>query len=80
MDPPRIKPYKRADKKHNKGGRMGGFNAAFYCSVAILTLVSSGALLYAYVLQVRYKSQKFRYETPFFHKRDDAAGNETPIN
>jgi len=53
-----------------------GFSAIFYCSVVILALVGSATILYANMLQMRYKSEKFRCETPFFHKRDET-GNET---
>lgn len=74
MDPPRIKTYMSNEITREKNRTLRGFHGLFYCSLFVLTLMSSSALVYAYILQVRYKSEKFRCETPFFHKRD-----ETPV-
>lgn len=76
MDPPRIKTYQRERNRSVKEGTQRGFSVTFYCSLIILTLVSSSTLVYAYVLQARYNSEKFRCDTPFFHKRDEATVNE----
>lgn len=80
MDPPRIKSYKKEKNNHTKEGSFSGFSALFYCSIVILALVSALTLVYAYVLQVRYKSEKFRCDTPFFHKRDEAVVHENGSN
>lgn len=72
MDPPRVKPYKRratgAELRHRRNIK-SGFGPLFYCSAAILIVVSVSLSVYAYVLRVRYKSEKFRCETPFFHRQ-----------
>lgn len=43
----------------------------FYLALTFLLLVASSVIIYAYLLQDRYKSEKFRCDTPFFHRRDD---------
>lgn len=75
MDPPKVKPYSR-DKAEIGSVRYEFLSRiAFYVSATMLTVVVSSSLVYVYVLQVRYKSEKFRCDTPFFHRRDT---NETP--
>lgn len=72
MDPPRIKSYDRGSSvlKENYVKPVAG--AVFYISLTFLIILSSSLAIYAYVLQARYKSEKFRCETPFFHnKRED---------
>lgn len=72
MDPPRAKAYRRSEAPRPKNKPTNnGPSAIFYCSLVFLVLVLGSALIYAYVLQVRYKSEKFRCDTPFFHKRDE---------
>lgn len=71
MDPPRIKSYVRPESDRPDSKNLFIFNILFYCSVTILFVVGASTSVYAYVLQVRYKSEKFRCETPFFHKRDE---------
>lgn len=81
MDPPRIKTYDSVKLTLERADILHGYSAVFYGSLILLTGVSSLVLIHVYVLQVRYKSEKFRCETPFFHKRDETAiGNSSPTN
>ena len=85
MDPPRIKPYKRNDKVKYEISSKPKIGKLFYCSLAFIMIVASSVTIYAYVLQVRYKSEKFRCETPFFHNKRDEMSNTatrtpTPLN
>lgn len=81
MDPPRIKTYESVKLASVNADILHGYSAIFYGSLIVLTGVSSSMLVYVYILQVRYKSEKFRFETPFFHKRDETAiGNESLTN
>lgn len=78
MDPPRIKLYTQqatastGSQPNRKPGTL------FYCSLTLLIVVVSSVSIYAYVLQVHYKSEKFRCETPFFqNKRDEMVDTAT---
>lgn len=70
MDPPRIKLY-----KVSKGVSLRAISksqgALFFGSLTLLIVVGSVVSIYAYILQIRYKSEKFRCETPFFHNKRD---------
>lgn len=77
MDPPRIKPYVRSVSDRAEERSLLAHNILFYCSAIVLIAVGTGTLAYAYILQVRYKSEKFRCETPFFHRRDEASPENT---
>lgn len=71
MDPPKIKLYTRREVR-TKGKRwLSYFDIKFYAALTLVSAVSSLALIYVYILQMRYKSEKFRCDTPFFHKRDE---------
>lgn len=75
VDPPRIRPYKVNQNLQLNGHReitrkKTSFDTKFYISLSILLIVFSTTVVYAYTLQVRYQAEKFRCETPFFHKRN----------
>jgi len=74
MDPPRIKTYKRTDFVIVRNYlTKSSEKILFYISLSFLTIIIVSTSVYAYILQVQYKSEKFRCETPFFHnKRDNA--------
>lgn len=81
MDPPRLKVYKQQARAktfevHEQPNRPGFL---FFICLTFVSSTSVAILVYAYRLQVRYKSEKFRCETPFFHRRDERNGASSPV-
>lgn len=76
MDPPRVKPYVMGKSSYTTLRSSKKNSTVFVVSLTFLVVVGCSVAVYAYILQLQYKSEKFRCETPFFHKRD--SGNEIP--